>query len=68
MVNTVAAGPTAANLFLDGKSSELIDRLAHINPLERLGTPENIANVVVFLASLRGEWIGHYVKWPAWSL
>jgi NAD(P)-dependent dehydrogenase (short-subunit alcohol dehydrogenase family) len=32
-VNTVAPGPTATNLFLKGKSSELIDRLAKLAPL-----------------------------------
>ncbi|OZI43073.1 SDR family oxidoreductase [Bordetella genomosp. 4] len=56
-VNAVAPGPTATDLFLDGKSPELIDRLAKLNPLERLGTPEDIANVVSFLASPQGSWV-----------
>src|SRR3546814_14618968 len=43
-VNTVAPGPTATSLFLDGKSQELIDQLAKQAPLERLGQPEDIAN------------------------
>jgi len=49
-VNAVAPSPTATDLFLNGKSDELIDRMAKMNPLERLGTPEDIANVVAFLA------------------
>ena len=42
-VNAVAPGPVATDLFLHGKSPELIERFAKMNPLERLGTPEDIA-------------------------
>jgi len=60
-VNAVAPGPTGTDLFLNGKSPELIDRMAKMNPLERLGTPEDIANVVAFLASPEGGWINGQV-------
>lgn len=60
-VNAVAPGPTATALFLDGKSAELVDRLAKANPLERLGTPEDIAGVVAFLAGPDGGWINGQV-------
>ncbi|MFC4276451.1 SDR family oxidoreductase [Achromobacter aloeverae] len=60
-VNAVAPGPTATDLFLDGKTPELIDRLARMNPLERLGTPADIANVVAFLAGPQGAWINGQV-------
>jgi len=60
-VNTVAPGPTGTDLFLNGKSDELIDRLAKANPLERLGTPEDIAGVVAFLAGPDGAWINGQV-------
>src|SRR6266404_3597754 len=56
-VNAVAPGPTATDLFLNGKSSELIERMAKMNPLERLGTPEDIAASVSFLAGSDGSWI-----------
>ena len=56
-VNAVAPGPTATDLFLNGKSDELIDRMAKMNPLERLGTPEDIAAAVAFLAGPDGGWI-----------
>jgi 3-oxoacyl-[acyl-carrier protein] reductase len=49
-VNAVAPGPTATPLFLDGKSQEEIDNLASAPPLERLGVPDDIAEVVSFLA------------------
>jgi 3-oxoacyl-[acyl-carrier protein] reductase len=56
-VNTVAPGPTATDLFLDGKDEETVARLAAQPPLERLGTPDDIAEVVAFLASPAGHWI-----------
>ncbi|MFJ4331429.1 SDR family oxidoreductase [Streptomyces sp. NPDC088935] len=56
-VNTVAPGPTATDLFLDGKTPEQIERLAKTPPLERLGTPEDIAAVVAFLGSPAGHWV-----------
>ncbi|WP_413099257.1 SDR family oxidoreductase [Streptomyces sp. Inha503] len=56
-VNTVAPGPTATDLFLDGKDEETIARLAAQPPLERLGTPADIAEVVAFLASPAGHWV-----------
>ncbi|MCW2984509.1 MAG: hypothetical protein JWR63_2079 [Conexibacter sp.] len=49
-VNAVAPGPTATPLFLDGKDQATIDRLAGMSPLERLGGPDDIAEVVSFLA------------------
>jgi 3-oxoacyl-[acyl-carrier protein] reductase len=56
-VNAVAPGPTATDLFLDGKDQDTIDRLARAVPLERLGTPADIAEVVAFLASPAGHWV-----------
>ncbi|MFI5721064.1 SDR family oxidoreductase [Nocardia sp. NPDC051750] len=56
-VNTVAPGPTATAMFLDGKTDEQITALAENPPLERLGTPEDIARVVAFLTSPEGHWI-----------
>lgn len=60
-VNALAPGPTSTDLFLDGKSPELIERLAKMNPLERLGTPEDIAAVVAFLVGPDGAWINGQV-------
>lgn len=60
-VNAVAPGPTVTELFLDGKTPEQIDTLAKSPPLERLGTPEDIANVVAFLAGPDGRWVNGQV-------
>lgn len=56
-VNTVAPGPTATDLFLNGKSDQLIENIAKSAPLERLGQPEDIASVVSFLAGPDGAWV-----------
>ncbi|MER5997413.1 SDR family oxidoreductase [Nonomuraea angiospora] len=60
-VNAVAPGPTATELFLDGKDEATVERLAKQPPLERLGTPEDIAEVVAFLASPAGHWVNGQV-------
>jgi len=60
-VNAVAPGPTATDLFLKGKPKEVIDHLAKLAPLERLGEPRDIAAVVAFLASADGSWINGQV-------
>jgi len=56
-VNAIAPGPTATDLFLTGKPAELIERLAKLAPLERLGQPEDIAATVSFLAGPDGSWV-----------
>jgi 3-oxoacyl-[acyl-carrier protein] reductase len=56
-VNAVAPGPTATDLFLNGKPQELVERLSKLAPLERLGQPQDIAAAVAFLAGADGGWI-----------
>ena len=60
-VNAVAPGPTATDLFLNGKSPELVERMAKMNPMERLGTPEDIAATVAFLVGPDGAWVNGQV-------
>lgn len=59
-VNAVAPGPTATPLFLDGKDEATVERLAAQAPLERLGTPADIAETVAFLAG-PGRWVNGQV-------
>ncbi|MGW2841452.1 SDR family oxidoreductase [Streptomyces sp. NPDC001493] len=59
-VNAVAPGPTATPLFLDGKPQQVVDTIASLSPMERLGTPEDIAEAVAFLAG-PGRWINGQV-------
>ena len=56
-VNCVLPGPTSTELFLQGKSEELISQLTNNNAFKRLGTPSDIAKVVAFLASDEAKWI-----------
>src|SRR5882762_10565490 len=60
-VNAVAPGPTATELFLKGKPPEVVDHMAKMAPLERLGQPVDIANVVAFLAGPDAAWINGQV-------
>jgi 3-oxoacyl-[acyl-carrier protein] reductase len=62
-VNAVAPGPVATELFLTGRSDELIRHLTNDIPLGRLGQPDDIARVVSFLASAESGWInGQVIK------
>lgn len=56
-VNAIAPGPTATALFLNGKTTEAIQRMSKMAPLERLGTPDDIAAAVAFLAGPDGRWV-----------
>lgn len=60
-VNAVAPGPTATDLFLDGKDQATIQRLINAVPLQRLGQPDDIASVVSFLVGSQGHWINGQV-------
>jgi 3-oxoacyl-[acyl-carrier protein] reductase len=60
-VNAVAPGPVGTELFLSGKNETQIDQLRKLAPLERLGEPEDIANVVSFLAGPDGAWVNAQV-------
>lgn len=50
-VNAVAPGPTETDLFLRGKDKNLVEKIAGLNPFSRLGRPDEIADVIAFLAS-----------------
>ncbi|APA09441.1 Brn1 [Sclerotinia sclerotiorum 1980 UF-70] len=57
MVNTVAPGPTSTELFLNGKSDQLLKTIAGFNPQNRIGQPEEVAEVVAFLSSSACSWM-----------
>ncbi|WP_045859388.1 SDR family oxidoreductase [Raoultella terrigena] len=60
-VNAVAPGPTGTELFFNGKSEEQISAIAKLAPLERIGTPDEIAAAVAALAGPDGSWINSQV-------
>jgi 3-oxoacyl-[acyl-carrier protein] reductase len=56
-VNSISPGPVNTELFIKGKSKELIDRFAAMTAFNRIGEPEDIAGVVLFLAGDDAKWI-----------
>lgn len=56
-VNSVSPGPTNTELFTNGKSEEVISRLASLSAFNRIGEPKDIAELVLFLASNEAKWI-----------
>ena len=60
-VNAVAPGPVGTGLFLSGKTEDQVAELTRLAPLERLGEPGDIANVVSFLAGPDGGWMNSQV-------
>jgi 3-oxoacyl-[acyl-carrier protein] reductase len=60
-VNAVAPGPIATELFLNGKTDEQVAHFSRMPPLERLGQPDDIADVVSFLVGPDAGWINGQV-------
>lgn len=56
-VNTISPGPVRTDFFLHGKSEETIRFYAQLTPYERLGTPDEIADVIAFLVGPDGRWV-----------
>ncbi len=63
-VNAVAPGPVDTDLFRAGKTEEAKQRSAAMSPLNRIGRPEEIAEVVAFVASDRASWVDGQVIQP----
>lgn len=60
-VNAVAPGPTATDLFLGGKSQQLLDTIAGFSPHKRIGQPEEVAEAIAYLTD--SKWVsGQVVK------
>lgn len=60
-VNAVAPGPVETELFMTGKTEELVQNIVKTIPLGRLGQPQDIAAVVSFLAGPDGGWVNGQV-------
>lgn len=56
-VNAIAPGPTGTELFYEGKSEQVLKMIAGMNPNNRIGTPEEVADAIVFLAGDGARWV-----------
>jgi 3-oxoacyl-[acyl-carrier protein] reductase len=63
-VNGVAPGPVDTDLFHAGKTDEVKARSAALSPFNRIGTPDEIAEVVCFLASDKASWVHGQIIQP----
>jgi len=63
-VNGVAPGPVDTDLFHSGKTDEIKARSAALSPFNRIGRPEEVAEVIAFLASDKASWIHGQIIQP----
>ncbi|KAH8901041.1 NAD(P)-binding protein [Thozetella sp. PMI_491] len=56
-VNAIAPGPTSSELFLNGKTEQVLNFIKAQNPFGKIGEPADQANVVAFLASEQSSWM-----------
>lgn len=56
MLNTVAPGPTATDMFLSGKSEQLLNMIKEKIPQKKIAEPDQIADVVAFLSGEGSSW------------
>ncbi len=55
--NAILPGPVDTELFRTGKTSADIERMAAMSALGRIGTAEDVAQVVLFLVSDEAAWV-----------
>lgn len=60
-VNAVAPGPIATELFYKGKPEQMLKTIAGFSPANRIGTPEEVADVVLFLSAESSRWMSGQV-------
>ena len=56
-VNSISPGPVNTELFKQGKDEEVIKRLASMSAFNRIGEPEDIAKIILFLVDDDSKWI-----------
>lgn len=56
-VNTVSPGATDTTMLRGANPPEVLEQAAAMSPLGRLGQPEDVADVIAFLAGPDGRWM-----------
>jgi 3-oxoacyl-[acyl-carrier protein] reductase len=56
-VNTISPGPIATAAFYEGKTEEMVTMMGNLNPMGRIGTPEEIARVVAWVSGDESSWV-----------
>lgn len=56
-VNSVLPGPINTELFLKGKSDDLINRISSLSAFNRIGNVEDIIPIILFLSDNDSQWI-----------
>lgn len=56
-INAIAPGPTGTELFFNGKTEEMVKNITAAIPFHRVGTPEEIASVALFLSGKDSSWV-----------
>ena len=56
-INCVSPGPTETEMFLEGKTPEQVQMFGQQSAFGRIGKPNEIAEVVTFLASDAASWV-----------
>ncbi|SFF05973.1 Enoyl-(Acyl carrier protein) reductase [Paenibacillus algorifonticola] len=67
-INAIAPGPVNKELFKVGKTEEQITAISNANSFGRLGEPEDISQVVLFLASRESQWVTGQTMRVEWRL
>lgn len=60
-VNCLNPGPTSTELFLKGKSQEVLDRIGSLHPQQRVGQPDDVADAFVYFAGPTSRWVNGQV-------
>ena len=61
VVNAVAPGPTATELFKRGKSEQVLKMIAGFSPFGRIGEPDEVAEAILYMAGNGLRWVSGQV-------